>query len=160
MSYSDAARVNAWIGWITLYTDANPRAWGAYARGHEDLPRVGPQPRVEGSGSFGRRPLDVTLAECRAAIEGCRMALRYWQGVEGIGIRTDSQAAILVLEWPRLNAPHRRADLRAAQEEMRSVLGPVRHRMIWVKGHRDPGRDARAWLNHRADRRASAARGG
>lgn len=146
--------------WVTLFTDANPHAWGAYARADQVLPRrndLHTQPRVEGMGAFENSPLDVTLAECRAILEGYKMVLDYWEGVEGIGVRTDSQAAIRVLIF---GAPrHRREDLRLVQEEAREILKGVKSRLRWVKGHQDPNLgNVRAWLNNRVDLRASRAR--
>lgn len=147
-----------WIGWVTLYTDANPDGWGAYARAHEGLEVIGGGgPRVESRGAF-ESSLDSTAAECRAIIEGCRMVLGYWRGVDGIGVRTDSQAAILVLKHRA--PPHRRPDLRQAQADLMEILGNVRHRLQWVKGHRHPSSSRQAWLNDRVDRHAAAARSG
>lgn len=147
--------------WVTLYTDANPHAWGAYARADAVLCRRNPdhlEPRVEGKGVFDASPLDMTLAECRAILEGYKMVLNYWEGVKGIGVRTDSQAAIKVLIFGA--KPHRREDLRLVQEEARDILkGSIKSRLRWVKGHQDPYLGSvQAWLNHRVDRHASKAR--
>lgn len=150
----------AWPGWVTLYTDANPSGWGAYARAWEGLATVRPWagPRVEAWGAFVEGELDTTLAELRAIAEGVACVLAHWVRVDGIGVRTDSQAAIRVLEGR--GPARRRPDLSRVVTELRHRLGPVRLRLSWVRGHLDPDSGAQAWLNNRADRLAARARAG
>ena len=86
--------------WVTLYTDANPRGWGAWARADDDHPtHCGEQIiRQRWSGAFDAS-LDITAAESLAIVNGCRLVLATWVDVFGIGIKTDSQAAMNMLKF-------------------------------------------------------------
>lgn len=135
--------------WITLYTDANPRGWGAWARADDDHPTKSGDRiiRQTWSGGFDQR-LDTTAAEALAIVNGCRLILATWVDVFGIGIKTDSQAAMTLLRFRAKGA--RRRDLQEIQAQMKSVLGSTIHRIQWVKGHRRDG-TVSAYLNNRVD---------
>ncbi len=144
--------------WVTLYTDASVgndgAAWAAWLRC--DLGRL------VHSGAFAPdlfppNKHDSTLAEILAILEGVRIGREHWKTASGFLVRTDSQAAADILRYRA--PPHRRADFRAAQERLRSLLAPdIKIRTTWIPGHQKPDH-TKAWINDRVDALARGARG-
>lgn len=143
--------------WITLYTDANPRGWAAWARASEDHPNA---PGASGFRKLGsgriRGNSDSNRAEVIAIIRGLKMVLEHWTDITGVGIKTDSQFAVRLLAW---NAEdHGNAHWRDLQTEFRKLCDEhgIRTRIQWVKGHRTDG-SVQAYLNNHVDQLAASA---
>ena len=153
---------NPWLHWVTLYTDAgfHPVSGGTYGcRTRHSFPPF----RTEISGALPKCA-DNNVAEMHAIVIGVENVLTTWARVDGVGVRTDSQAAQLALKFGA--QPHRRDDFRQLQERLRLALkakelqqgSVVRIRIQWVRGHQGNG-TAQGWLNNRVDALARRARG-
>lgn len=92
-----------WGLWCTLYTDASNAgggrqgwAWGARARIDEQVTQIFEVPvHLSGSGLSPEAGSEGShLGELWAIAHGARMVLDAWPFVRGIGVRSDSQAAV------------------------------------------------------------------
>jgi len=140
--------------WVTLYADGgfHPEHGGTYAfRTRHSLPPI----RMEEHGSVVCA--DNNVAEMAAIVLGVERIVQTYERVDGLWIRTDSEAAILMLK-PRAER-HRRADMREWQERLRTIVEPRRIwlNFKWVQGHQKPG-SLQGWLNSRVDQLATRAR--
>ncbi|MEO1087958.1 MAG: hypothetical protein AAFY88_27305 [Acidobacteriota bacterium] len=123
-------------GFVSLFTDANPQGWGAYARAEPTLLRqIGRGRFAEAGGVYVKR-MDMTAAESMAIVHGVRLTLATWPDAKGIGVRTDSRPAIRLLLASR---GHQRDELREIQGLLRQATHGVRVRFKWVAAH--TGRD-------------------
>ena len=137
-----------WANWCTLYTDASfagteKAGWGIWLRHGK------PPERVQDWGSCAG-VYDNNVAEMVAIIRGVETALATWPELEGIGVKSDSRAA---LSWAKFGAPlHRRDDIRHLQTYLRKILGDrgCWIKCTWVRGHQWTG-STQGWLNNAVD---------
>lgn len=94
---------------------------------------------------------------------GIEKVLQTYDRVDGVGVKTDCQAAVDTLKFGA--KPHRRGDFRVFQERLLEGLekksaeqgSPVKVRIRWVKGHQGKG-TTQGWMNNRVDQLAVKAR--
>lgn len=147
-------------GWVTCYADA----------GWEPRTRVGTWAYMIRSADGWYKKSGIcpewvncsSTAEMAAVIAGVYRALRVWPGVKGVGVRTDSQAAIHYLQFRPYLKQFNRRDWVPIRRMLHGVLNDYdcRIRFVHVKGHRPRHESNAARLNGNVDKLATMARAG
>ncbi|WP_437934580.1 RNase H family protein [Sorangium sp. So ce341] len=145
--------------WVTCYTDASfgrsGAGWAVWARCVEG--------RVVRSGACPGYVTSSLEAELAAIFAGVFVACRTWGArIGGVVVRTDCQAAILLLTTDAVR-PRTQKRWPGAMRLRAKILALVKERGIdlelrWVMGHQ-ASHSVQAYLNRACDELAAAARG-
>lgn len=138
--------------YITLYADAGFKdgegTYGVWARADNG--------RQTWSGACPPEIDDNTLAEVYAICQGMHKALKRWPSTKGFYVRTDSQAAINILQKGGNGKKEVTGRLYAAYRKMVDD-GGLDVRFRWVKGHQGT-HTTKGWINNKVDQMATAQR--